>query len=219
LFWKYFSLKSTGKSRLRIVSSKNMRPDVAEYLTLAYKGELAIREAKQESINRWAHETAKTLVERLKEELGTPDRPVYVSNIIGQVKEKKRKTGVPPVVPKFITQLGGTFDSANLSYNLPQDIKTENALLGAKVLMGRAFEFHMYPKALWGMAAIGTALMTIVSAYTVMVNYTDWINIAIFVCCTALCSICAFKFFRFESFQSVAKTIRDRVIRSKSMPE
>ncbi|NTU61510.1 MAG: hypothetical protein HGA95_04215, partial [Caldiserica bacterium] len=80
-----------------------MRQDVAEYLTLAYKGELAIREADHDRVNKWAKDTTKLLVERLKDQLGTPDKPVYATNLIGQVKEKKRPSKIPEIIGKFIT--------------------------------------------------------------------------------------------------------------------
>jgi hypothetical protein len=197
-----------------------MRPDVAEYLTLAYKGELAIREAKQETVNRWAKDTAKLLVERLKKQLGAPDLPVYRSNMIGQVVEMKRsKTKIPPIIPKFISQLGGVFDANTFNYNIPPNVTFENAILGAKVLMERAFEFHMFPKALWGMAAILTGVLSLASAYVVYLRYDDWINVGILVGMIGLFVLCAFKTIRYQKFSDAAKIVRDRVIRSKSIPE
>lgn len=196
-----------------------MRPDVAEYLTLAYKGELAIREAEPTKVNRWAKETAKLLVERLKDQMGTPDKPVYATNILGQVKEKKRPTRIPDVVGKFISSLGGKFDDRTYEYTMPDKITYEQALMGAKILMGRAFEFHMYPKALWMFGTIATGVITVVSAYIVWLNMSDFINIGIFVGMLAIFAICAWKTFRYEKFSDAATIVRSRVIRSKSMPE
>ena len=196
-----------------------MRQDVAEYLTLAYKGELAIRDADNSKVNKWAKETTKLLVERLKDQLGTPDKPVYTTNIIGQVKEKKRSTKIPDVIGKYISSLGGKFDENTLQYWLPENVSFEQALLGAKVLMARAFEFHMYPKALWMMAAIATGLLTLVCAYVVWLKFDDYINLAISICMLALFVACTWKTVKYEKFTDAAAKVRGRVIRSKSMPE
>lgn len=197
----------------------SMRQEVAEYLTLAYKGELAIREADTKKVAAWAKGTAKTLVERLKEQMGEPDKPVYTANIIGQVKERKRPTNVPPVISKFITSLGGTFNEKTFDWTMPETIDFEKGLLGAKILMGRAFEFHMFPKALWITGAIATGLLMIVSAIVVYLRPIDWINIAIMVAFALLMALCIFKAFKYENFQNIAKTIRERVIKSKSIPD
>lgn len=196
-----------------------MRQDVAEYLTLAYKGELAIRDADHTKVSRWAKETTKLLVERLKDQMGTPDKPVYMTNIIGQVKEKKRPAKAPDVIGKFITNLGGKYNDSNYEYMLPENISFEQAIIGAKVLMGRAFEFHMYPKALWMMGAVATGVITLVCGFIVWLNTSDLINIGIFVAMLALFAACAWKTIKYEKFSDVAAKIRSRVIRSKSMPE
>lgn len=196
-----------------------MRQEVAEYLTLAYKGELAIREADTKKVASWAKETTKTLIERLKDQLGEPDKPVYTSNIIGQIKERKRPTNIPPIISRFITSLGGTFNEKNFDWSLPEKIDFEKGLLGAKILMARAFEFHMFPKALWIVGAITTGLLMIVSAVVVYLRPFDWVNIAIMVAFALLMALCIFRAFKYENFQIVAKTIRDRVIKSKSIQD
>lgn len=196
-----------------------MRQDVAEYLMLAYKGELAIRDADKGKINRWANDTAKLLVERLKEQIGTPDKPVFTTNLIGQVKEKKRDIKIPDVIKKFITSIGGSFNETSIEYTLSENTTYDQALMGAKVLMGRAFEFHMYPKALWMIGGITTGILTFVCAYIVWLNMSDLINIGIFVCILALFVTCIWKIIKYEKFSDAAAKIRSRVIRSKSMPE
>ena len=196
-----------------------MRQDVAEYLTLAYKGELAIRDADHGKVNKWAKDTTKLLVERLKDQLGTADKPIYTTNIIGQIKEKKRPSKIPDVISKYIGNLGGKFDEKTFEYTLPENISFEQALNGAKVLMARAFDFHMYPKALWMMASIATGLITLVCAYVVWLKIDDYINLGIFIGMLFLFAAFAWKTVKYEKFPDVAAKVRERVIRSKSMPE
>ena len=197
----------------------SMRQEVAEYLTLAYKGELAIREADTKKVAAWAKDTTKTLVDRLKEQMGEPDKPVYTANIIGQVRERKRPTNIPPIISKFITSLGGTFNQKTFDWTLPEKIDFEKGLLGAKILMERAFEFHMFPKALWITSAITCGLLAIVSGIVVFLRPYDWANIAIMAAFVLLTALCTFKALKYENFKSVAKIVHDRVTRSKSIPD
>lgn len=204
-------------------------PLAAEYLILAYHGEIAIKTTNSKVIHKWAVETVDNIFNRYDyvknnkamRDISSPSQSI-IRMFIPQRKypkprpKKMRRDYSLEFIETIVSSMGGRLDNSESRYHIPESAPNyEQALATLKLLMKRAFELQIIPKGLWMYSMIIMLALFLCSGLILIFN-RSFIEYAMAGICLLFGLYSFIRWRSLPSFKDVAKTIRDLVYSNKN---
>lgn len=189
----------------RILYGMQTSPEVAEYLVLAYKGELAIKSADVSKVRQWALVACEAIATKYKNACG--------QYLLNHPKAKEAKVS-RDFVDAFFDAIGATIDK-ECSFDLPDGAPTMNqAIKAARILSAHAYELQSFPKFAWGLASVIFGMLFVASAFSLWFSkdFTGWV---IFASTLLFTAYSVYSWRQYQGFDRASREIKDRVERSK----